>query len=44
MFGVIVFCEDVEIAVNDFLDVLVEWVVCQSEWNALIVGGFLVVL
>ena len=44
MFGVVVFCEDVEIVVNNFLDVLVEWVVCQSEWNALIVGGFLVVL
>ncbi len=44
MFGVVVLCEDVEIAVNDFLDVLVEWVVCRSEWNALIVGGFLIVL
>ena len=44
MFGVVVFCKDVEIAVNNFFDVLVEWVVCQSERNALIVGGSLVVL
>ena len=43
MFGVVVFCEDVKIAVNNVFDVLIKWVVCQSERNALIVGGFLVV-
>ncbi len=37
MFGVVVSCKDGGIAVNNFVDILVKWVVCQSERNALIV-------